>query len=132
LEVAYSMNSMPSRPSGLASSLNEACRGSRGVVRDGQQIAHGNPFGGQYCRRATDRRRLASVVRVAEEFQVGRDHLEQHVGAHLHRAAARLGGGEEGVISVFITTSPTKVRGSSRCHVDRQRIALGSCPAAWR
>jgi hypothetical protein len=45
--------------------------------------------------------------------QVGRDLLEQHVGADLEAAAARLNGGKP-VISAFMTTSPTKASAAMR------------------
>jgi hypothetical protein len=48
----------------------------------------------------------------AEELEIGRDLLEQHVGADLDRAASLLHRAQEGVISCFITTSPTKVPGA--------------------
>ena len=49
--------------------------------------------------------------RKAEEFEIGGDLLEQHVDADLGPAAARPRRGEKGVVSCFITTSPTKVEG---------------------
>ena len=68
---------------------------------------------------------------VAEEFEIGRDLLEQHVGADLVAAAARAAACKSGVGSAVITTSPTKVLGTGA----RDRAAAGrrpSCRAAWR
>ena len=58
----------------------------------------------------------------AEELQVGRDHLEQHVGADLHRAALGLGG-LQAAACTRTSSPPRRRRSPARC--GRCRTAAG-------
>ena len=61
----------------------------------------------------------------AEELEIGWNLLEQHVGADLDFAATRpCPAARNGVISCFITTSPTKVEGAIRSTSIGQRVAV--------